>query len=163
MPPPAAGVTPTVPALVQILSTSAGPRLTRAFADAGLDNLRPGQALALTALVGGPVHASDIAGRLGISRQAVAQAVAALDRHGYLTRSTDPADARAKLVTLTDRGWAALRVMRSSALALEQQWRSLLGDERLADFADTLTTLISHSGRSGSDGSGSDGSEIQDQ
>src|SRR5580693_10546373 len=113
---------PTVPALVNLLAASGAPRLRAAFADAGLDGIRPAQAVALVPLATGGLHASDLADRLRVSRQAVAQAVAALERHGYVTRAPDPVDARARIIELTARGRQALQVMRSSAVALEKRW-----------------------------------------
>ena len=80
---------------------------------------------------------------LGVSRQAVAQVVTGLEGDGYLTRIADPGDARARLICLTPRGRAALRTMRTSARALEDDWRDRLGAEQLARFRDTLLTLLS--------------------
>src|ERR1700759_210274 len=119
---------PTVPALVQMLAATAGPRLRAAFAAAGLD---AAQAVAVVPLAAGGLHASDLADRLKVSRQAVAQAATALERHGYVTRLPDPADARAQIIELTPRGRQALRVMRANALNSEQRWQRVLGGRRL--------------------------------
>ncbi len=100
-------------------------------------------AVLLVPLLGGGRHASDLAEILGVSRQAVAQVVTRLEQDGYLTRITDPGDARAKLICLTPRGRAALRTRRATALAVEDEWRQRLGAERLARFRDTLLTLLS--------------------
>jgi DNA-binding MarR family transcriptional regulator len=133
----------TVPALVQLLARSGTERLRTEFAGQDMAGLRPLHALLLVPLLGGGRHASDLAETLGVSRQAVAQVVTRLERDGYLTRITDPGDARAKLVCLTPRGRAALRTMRATALAVEDEWRQRLGAERLAGFRDTLITLLS--------------------
>jgi DNA-binding MarR family transcriptional regulator len=133
---------PTVPALVQMLAATAAPRLRAAFAAAGLDGIRPAQAVALVPLVAGGLHASDLADRLKVSRQAVAQAVTALERHGYVTRLPDPADARAQIIELTPRGRQALRVMRSNSLNSEQRWQEILGEQRLGELRKTLQTLL---------------------
>jgi DNA-binding MarR family transcriptional regulator len=89
------------------------------------------------------LHASDLADRLRVSRQAVAQAVAALERHGYVTRGPDPVDARAQIIELTPRGRQALRVMRSNALDLEKRWEQVLGRRRLGELRETLRMLLS--------------------
>jgi DNA-binding MarR family transcriptional regulator len=133
----------TVPALVQLLARSGTERLRAEFAGQDMGGLRPLHALLLVPLLGGGRHASDLAETLGISRQAVAQVVIRLERDGYLTRITDPGDARAKLVCLTPRGRAALRTMRATALAVEDEWRQRLGDERIDRFRDMLLTLLS--------------------
>ena len=133
----------TIPALVQLLARSGAERLRGEFAAQDMGGLRPLHALLLVPLLGGGRHASDLAETLGVSRQAVAQVVTRLELDGYLTRIADPGDARAKLVCLTPRGRAALRTMRATALAVEDEWRQRLGAERLAGFRDTLITLLS--------------------
>ncbi|CDO86266.1 MarR family transcriptional regulator [Mycobacterium triplex] len=134
---------PTVPALVNLVAASGAPRLRAAFAAAGLDGIRPAQAVALVPLAVGGLHASALADRLRVSRQAVAQAVAALERHGYVSRGPDPLDARARIIELTPRGRQALRVMRSNALELEKTWQQVLGEQRLGEFRETLVKLLS--------------------
>jgi DNA-binding MarR family transcriptional regulator len=134
---------PTVPALVSLLARSGAPGLRAAFAAAGLDGIRPAQAVALVPLAAGGLHASDLADQLTVSRQAVAQAVAALERHDYVVRGPHPSDARARVIELTPRGRQALRVMRSNALDVEKRWRDVLGDKRFGELRETLVTLLS--------------------
>lgn len=133
---------PTVPALVNLVAASGAPRLRAAFAAAGLDGIRPAQAVALVPLAAGGLHASDLADRLQVSRQAVAQAITGLERHGYVTRVPNPLDARARIIELTPRGRHALRVMRSSAVDLEGRWERILGRRRLAELRETLQMLL---------------------
>src|SRR6516225_7054955 len=136
------GWKPTVPALVNLVAASGAPHLRAAFAAAGLDGIRPAQAVALVPLVAGGLHASDLADQLRVSRQAVAQGIAALERHGYVTRVPDPADARARIIELTPRGRQALRVMRSNTLDLEKRWEQVLGERRLGELRDSLQMLL---------------------
>jgi DNA-binding MarR family transcriptional regulator len=141
---------PTVPALVNLVAASGAPGLRAAFAAAGLDGIRPAQAVALVPLAASGLHASDLADQLRVSRQAVAQAIAALERHGYVKRVPDPIDARARIIELAPRGRQALRVMRSNALNMEKRWEKALGQRRLGELRETLVILLS----SGSDDSG---------
>jgi DNA-binding MarR family transcriptional regulator len=134
---------PTVPALVSWVAASGAPHLRAAFAAAGLDGIRPAQAVALVPLAAGGLHASDLADQLKVSRQAVAQGIAALERHGYVTRVPDPVDARARIIEITPRGRQALRVMRSNALDLEKRWEQILGQQRLGELRETLHILLS--------------------
>jgi DNA-binding MarR family transcriptional regulator len=128
---------------VNLLAGSGAPGLRAAFAAAGLDGIRPAQAVALVPLAAGGLHASDLADRLRVSRQAVAQAVAALERHGYVVRDPHPSDARALIIELSDRGRQALRVMRSNALEKEKRWRNLLGENRFDELREMLVALLS--------------------
>src|ERR1700742_3865089 len=133
---------PTVPALLSLVARSGAPRLRAAFAAAGLDGIRPAQAVALVPLAAGGLHASDLADQLRVSRQAVAQAVAALERHDYVVRGPHPVDARAQIIDLTPRGRQALRVMRSNALNLQQRWEKALGPKRLGELGETFVLLL---------------------
>ena len=130
---------PTVPALMNLVAASGAPHLRAAFAAAGLDGIRPGQAVALVPLAVGGLHASDLADRLRVSRQAVA----ALERHDYVVRGPHPSDARARIIELTPRGRHALRVMRSTALDVEKRWRDVLGEHRFGELRETLLALRS--------------------
>ncbi|MGO8767419.1 MAG: MarR family winged helix-turn-helix transcriptional regulator [Mycobacterium sp.] len=133
---------PTVPALVNLVAGSGVPRLSAAFAAAGLHGIRPAQAVALVPLAAGGMHASDLADHLKVSRQAVAQGVTALEREGYVKRVPDPADARARTIELTPRGREMLRVMRSHAIDLEKRWQRILGERRLGELRESLQMLL---------------------
>jgi len=132
-----------VPALVQLLARYGAERLRADFAAADMAGLRPVHALLLVPLLGGGRHAASLAADVGVTRQAVAQVVATLERDGYVRRVTDPGDARAKLVCLTPRGRAALRVMRASARATEDAWRLRLGPAQFTEFRAALLALLS--------------------
>ena len=136
----------STPALVQLLAQASAARVSEALAARGLTEIRPGHSLLLVPLLGGAWHASELAAHLGVSRQAVAQLVATLERGGYVGRVADPGDARAKLICLTARGRLALRVMRSSAQLLEREWEERLGPDGLAQLRVTLGTLLGGAG-----------------
>lgn len=74
--------------------------------------------LTLGAVSRGPLSVAGIARRRGLRRQSAAESVAALERAGLVARSPDPADARAPLVALTDRGRATLERVRP----LQAEW-----------------------------------------
>src|ERR1700689_5080947 len=124
----------TVPALISLVAASRGPRLRAAFTAAGLDGIRPAQAVALVPLAAGGLHASELADHLRVTRQAVA----ALERHAYVVRGAHPSDARARIIELTPKGRDALRVMRANALDVEKRWRHDLGEHRFGELRETL-------------------------
>jgi DNA-binding MarR family transcriptional regulator len=133
-----------VPGLVQSLARVVAIRLRHDLADHDMVGVRPLHAPLLMQLLGGGRRAADLAETAGVSRQAMAQVVATLERDGYIKRIADPGDSRAKLVCLTARGRAALRLMRTSNLALEDEWRARVGDDRLRTLSDILTDLLLH-------------------
>lgn len=51
---------------------------------------------------------TELAEKAGVTKQAMSELVADLERRGYLRREPDPADGRAKLVRFTDRGRRAV-------------------------------------------------------
>ena len=57
---------------------------------------------------------SDLAARLGVSKQALNYLLRELERLDYLERRPDPDDLRAKRITLTSRGRAAVMVIREA-------------------------------------------------
>lgn len=132
----------TTATLVQSLARAEAVRLRDAFIAAGLTGLRTAHSLLLIPLAEGGLHASDLAATLGVSRQAMAQLIATLERNGYLERAVDPADARAKLIRLTPRGREALDVMHATGRAIDADWEKRLGADRMAELRDGLHQLL---------------------
>jgi DNA-binding MarR family transcriptional regulator len=82
------------------------------------------QFLALRTIEGGPVAATELARRAGVSQAAVSQLVADLDRDGLIVRAPASADRRRLELALSVRGRRALASAQSS---LGEQIGGLLG------------------------------------
>jgi DNA-binding MarR family transcriptional regulator len=82
-----------------------------------------------------------LAARTGLTHQSVGEVVAELERRGYVERTADPADGRARLVRLTDSGRQLVRAALQHIEAIEQEWTTrwqqggLRGDLRAALLA----------------------------
>ncbi|MFF5704638.1 MarR family winged helix-turn-helix transcriptional regulator [Streptomyces sp. NPDC012794] len=74
---------------------------TRRLADAGYADLRPLHGMAFQALKGPGATASELAERLGVTKQAAGQIVDDLEKRGYVRREPHPGGGRRKLVVLT--------------------------------------------------------------
>ena len=74
---------------------------------------------------------TDLARLAQISKPSVVYLVNDLERLGYVERAADPADGRAKLVRLTERGVRAQQAAREIVAEIEEDWSRLLG----GDFA----------------------------
>jgi DNA-binding MarR family transcriptional regulator len=72
-------------------------------------------------------HVSVLAGRAGVSKQAMAQLVAHLEQHGYVERVPDPADGRAKLVRATERGREVFAIARELIAEVDARLDQRLG------------------------------------
>ena len=108
----------------------------------GWRDVRPAFGFVLLALRGGPVSLRDLPGVLGTSKQAVSKLVEAMVAAGYVERATDPADARAKRVRLSDRGQALLADVDGIWRELEEAWADALGETRLARLRGDLETAL---------------------
>jgi DNA-binding MarR family transcriptional regulator len=79
-----------------------------------------------------------LAGRAGITHQAMAQLVCELEERGIVERVADPVDGRARLVRLTAEGRERVRVARREIAEIEKKWidrwrrAGLKGDARQA-------------------------------
>src|SRR3954452_4743214 len=84
---------------------------------------------------------SELAARLGITKQALNYLLGELERLDYLQRQPDPDDLRSKRVALTPRGASAIRVIREAVAEIETTWAQQLGPERFAEFRTVLLEL----------------------
>src|SRR5881227_410849 len=84
---------------------------------------------------------SELAVRLGISKQALNYLLGELERLGYLERRPDADDLRSKRVALTRRGTSAIRVIRDAVGEIETIWAHQLGPKRFAQLHNLLLDL----------------------
>jgi DNA-binding MarR family transcriptional regulator len=85
--------------------------------------------------------ATDLAAHLGVTKQAASQLVDELVRKGYAERRPHPDDARARLVVLTELGWACTRAAEEAALEAVQPWVELLGEGEVRVLCDRLRRI----------------------
>ena len=85
-----------------------------------------------------------LAGRAGMTKQAVGQVVRDLERRGYVERRPDPADSRATLVSFTDAGLRFLRDAGDVKREIEEDYGAILGGERLRLLYSTLNELVEY-------------------
>jgi len=107
----------------------------------GHPDVRPGHGFALQAIAPGPVTGSELAGRLGVTKQAAGKTVEVLAARGYVERADDPADARRRLVVLTPRGRELLALSGEILERLRAERAAQVGPERFAAFEDALRGL----------------------
>lgn len=84
---------------------------------------------------------SELAQRLGMTKQALNYLLGELERLEYLQREPDPDDLRSKRVALTQRGISAIRVIREAVAEVERTWAQQLGPKRFAQFRALLLEL----------------------
>ena len=94
----------------------------------------------------GPLRPSDLAAREGIRPPTLTRILSVLEDGGYVARTPDPADRRASLITVTERGTSTLLATRSARAGhLARHIAELTEEQRriLAQALPVLETLAS--------------------
>jgi len=112
-----------------------------ALARAGMDDL--GEAHMAVFQHPGPegMGPLELARRAQMSKQAMNQLLGTLERAGYLARRRDPAHGKQRVIELTDRGWRAIEVIRTTVLRREREIERQLGERRYRTFIECLREL----------------------
>lgn len=84
---------------------------------------------------------SELAARVGASKQSVNYLLGQLERLGYLERRDDSDDMRSRRIHLTARGRSAGRTMRVAVKEVEREWEGRLGSKRLALLRELLREI----------------------
>jgi DNA-binding MarR family transcriptional regulator len=84
---------------------------------------------------------TDVAAQVGISKQALNYLLRELERLGYLELEPHPDDLRSKRIVLTQRGVAAVGVIRAAVAEMETAWEQRLGPKRFALLRNLLLEL----------------------
>jgi DNA-binding MarR family transcriptional regulator len=85
---------------------------------------------------------TELARRLGVTKQAAGQLVTDLEALEVLERVDDPADGRAKLVRFTDRGLKALQHGLSVLRTIEGELERRLGRARMRALHEALAEVV---------------------
>ncbi len=84
---------------------------------------------------------SDVAIDAGMTRQAMGYLLGQLEQLDYLTRDGDPADQRSKRIHLTERGYAAAKIIRQAVREIEDELETELGPGQFAELRQLLVKL----------------------
>lgn len=84
---------------------------------------------------------TELAAQARMTKQAMHELVVRLESLGYLRREVDPADIRARRITLTERGRALEAEVTAASARLHVRWRETLGDELFTALWTALGTL----------------------
>lgn len=84
---------------------------------------------------------SELAARLGASKQSINHLLGQLERLGYLERRDDADDLRSKRIHLTPRGRSAVATIRAAVKDVERTWQRRLGSRRMALLRGMLREL----------------------
>ena len=119
-----------IPALLTQVKNAALQKLFVRMAEEGYGDVREGHGCVFGFIdMENGSRLTDLAEAAGFTKQAVGEAVAELERLGYLERAACPDDGRAKIIKLTERGRDAALAGRRMFAEIEQEWADELGEE----------------------------------
>jgi DNA-binding MarR family transcriptional regulator len=111
------------------------------LAAAGFDDLRPAHTAVFQHIEANGSRLTDLAERAQITKQSMGYLVDDLERLGYLARRPDPTDRRATLICLTERGWSQVETALATIAAIEEEWATRLGNDRMRQLREALVEL----------------------
>jgi DNA-binding MarR family transcriptional regulator len=111
------------------------------LAAAGFTGLRMRHSVLLNALGTDGRRITALAADLGMTKQAMGELVDDLESNGYLERSSDPSDRRARIIRFTDKGQRALAMAVEIIPQIEREYAELVGPERYVQMRATLEEL----------------------
>ena len=111
------------------------------LAERGHAVVRPGHGAVFQYLDDTGTTVNRLAERANMTKQAMAELVVHLEKHGYVVRVPDPTDRRAKLVLPTDRGREVIDIAQSLVPELEQWVSALIGTERVGELRADLEAI----------------------
>ena len=111
------------------------------LAERGFADVRPAHGAIGMHIADSGSRVTDLARLAQVSKPTVVYLIDDLERLGYVERGPDPADGRAKLVRLTDRGTQAQGAAREIVAEIETDWSELLGERDFARLRELLQRL----------------------
>jgi DNA-binding MarR family transcriptional regulator len=129
-------------------------RVQAGFAAAGLPEIRPAHTPIFQWLPPEGGRVTELAERIGTTKQAVGYLVDYLEGHGFLERLPDPRDKRALIVRRTEKGWRVNQTARRLVEEIQADWAERIGSEAMGELLDLLQQLsqsldFEYSGRVG--------------
>ena len=116
-------------------------RVFAVLAEAGFDDFTPAQARVFQRIAPGGSRLTDLAEQAQITKQSAGFLVDQLERAGYVERAPDPADARARLVRIAERGARAIPLADKAVAEVEAEWRAHLGEAEWGRLRGALARL----------------------
>jgi DNA-binding MarR family transcriptional regulator len=111
------------------------------FAAEDWDGLRQSHFRLMSYVPRNGIRITDLAERLGMTKQASGQFVSFLIGTGHLEARSDPRDARVRVVVRTALGDQTVKSVDARIRGIERAWAKVVGPARYADFRQVLVEL----------------------
>ena len=135
---------PAIGALLRLAWQGVRERIYEGVLQSGYTDLSRAHVLLFRWPVIDGLRPSELAAHNQLSRQTINDLLRDLEKLGYLERTLDPTDGRARIVRLTERGWNLTQVISDMSFATESEWAQLIGERRYGEFRSTLCELVAY-------------------
>lgn len=115
--------------------------LFRRSAEEGFGDLRPRHGAVTAYLDENGLRQNDLVRLSGRNKQTIGAIIDELETMGYVSRVTDPADRRAKLIVPTERGLRLMQVSDGIVADIEKRYAAKVGRDAYAQFLRTLSVI----------------------
>ena len=132
---------PSIAVLIDMLYYQTNRRIAERLQSVGFVEIRAAHGKVFENL-GTGCRVSELAEKAQVSKQSMAELVVYLEEHGYLVRSPDLSDRRAKIVRLTQRGEEAVRAAELILEEIHREWSTLLSRQRFLELQGILAELV---------------------
>jgi DNA-binding MarR family transcriptional regulator len=130
-----------LPGLLDVAKTALLSEFERELETSGYGDIRPTHGCVFRFVREEGLRLTDLAECAGITKQSCGEMVDELVGLGYVERIPDPADRRAKLIRLTDRGATAQGVGFGLFADLEARWADRFGADRIEALRELLEEI----------------------
>ena len=139
--PAAVAMRPAMIGLLDVTNDRFTDELYERLSAAGYGDVKPGHGCVFGTIDPEGSRLTVLAARARMTKQTVGEVTNDLERLGYVERVPDPADGRAKIICLTERGREARRVGRELIEETEAAWAERYGEETMRALRDALEAI----------------------
>lgn len=117
-------------------------RIHGRLTESGFTDISPSHFVVFQHMRSDGIRSTELAKEAQMTKQSMGYLVDYLEEQGYVERILDPADGRARIVRLADRGWEVARLAYSVVEAIEAEWADYLGVEQMQQLRSILQELM---------------------
>lgn len=132
--------------LCLIVTSGFNDAVLKLLAAAGFGDARVPHGFVVQGLLAGDKTVTELAGRLGITVQAVSKTVNEMERLGYIEKSADPDDGRSMLLSLTGRALQSVAESRRARFEVQRELVEALGEHHAGSLIEALRLVAARFG-----------------
>ena len=135
------GIHIPLPGLLEVVREAMFVEFREELTKTGYADIRPTHGCVFRFIRDEGMRLTELAGLAGITKQSAGEMVDDLVNRGYVERVADPADRRAKLICLTERGKEAQAVGFELFAKVEERWADRYGTKSFAQLRQLLEEI----------------------